>query len=790
MGQSSSSVKTSYYNFPDLVPYFGSTSMVQEGCDQLVELFTKELGSNVSTIYQVNKTTQTLSLISYSNLSQHLVRSMATFNLSSNEGGLLKTVLNTREPILIQNLEENPISIEFIDEIQKKKLRYALFMVFGSESESIFISSNYYSDSVPEHWLKDNFAKVFFDELGLLFSRIELKEKVSLLEKQIHVDRKVINQKSQEIILKSNQLDFFDTKLKSVVEVMLSAYSDLNELINSIFTVMSNLLDMETIGMGKVNEQFITLQHIYDKENILRVGDNFPAVDMYTVKVKSAKKDETVEMKNLFRTAKFVNHPVYMHLGFNTFFTTPIVIDNEPFGILFAASKDIKSITSFEEDLLHFLAQKISFELQKIHMENRISSHTKDVERSNQELKIITQLGAQLTSELNFDKLLGSILKALTDVTGCEDASLFLYDQNSDELVIRMVAQEKHKSIEGFRMPSTKGIAGWVFSNKQSQIVNSTKNDERHDKKVDSLLNHKTESILCSPLLDRDNMALGCIQLINKMDATGYVERDQNFLELLVPFISVALKNASLFTLEQETTRQAQEAQKLKSEFLSNMSHELRTPLTSIIAYTDIMYRDYDVFNELQKKSIDRIKISSQHLLNLINDILDLSKIEAGMMTIYKTEVDLHSIIINAVSTLEAQCQQKGLYLKYVPPEDSVITKTDEIRLKQIVINLISNAVKFTETGGITVTLKHDYEVVSIVVEDTGIGIPDESKQLIFESFRQADGSASRKAGGTGLGLSISQRIAKLLGGIIELESEVGKGSTFTIRLPYERGFV
>lgn len=160
------------------------------------------------------------------------------------------------------------------------------------------------------------------------------------------------------------------------------------------------------------------------------------------------------------------------------------------------------------------------------------------------------------------------------------------------------------------------------------------------------------------------------------------------------------------------------------------------------------------------------------------------------MMTIHKTEVDLQSIIQAASSTFELQSQQKGIQLQVLPPKDRVILMTDEIRVKQILINLISNALKFTEEGGIFISFESRGDFIYISVKDTGTGIPEEAKDIIFESFRQVDGSASRKAGGTGLGLSISQKLATLLGGKLELESEVGVGSTFTLVLPYERGFL
>ncbi|MBN8704655.1 MAG: GAF domain-containing sensor histidine kinase [Bacteroidetes bacterium] len=764
---------------------------LNEGVQLVCDYCSQTLKSTVVLAYQYQKAADIISLIGSVNLNPNLMRSVSTFHIHRNEGGILNSCLSAKDVVLSRNVDEAPICLEFMEEIQAKRLSSAVVLPVGIGNEPRFLFSLFFNSENSPAFVDESQLQFVASHLSVLISRLEMKDKLEILEKQVHVDRKIINQKSTDIQKKGEQLDNIDTKLRRVVEVMLSGSRDQETLMKDTFKVVSDLLNMETIGMGHSSGDFLVLEYIYDKENILRQGDQFPSLDHFKVTVKGGGHNQDMDMKNPFTMKKYVNHPVYQHLGFSTFFSTPILINQVPYGTLFAASKFVKTISMFEEDMLYFLAHKLAFELEKRQMENKIYEHSKELERSNQELKTINLLGQAITSVLDQGALLKTILKSLVQASECEDASLFLYDDSTDELIISMVASEANKSIEGFRMPSTKGIAGWVFTNRHSQIVNNTGTDKRHDKGVDKILQHRTDSILCTPIIGPDNMIYGVVQLINKLDENGYVQRDLEYMEMLMPFISIALKNAKLFTMEQETTRKAQQAQALKSEFLSNMSHELRTPLTSIIAYTDILLRDYETFNDRQKKSVDRIKMSSKHLLNLINDILDLSKIEAGMMNIHKSEVDLAMIIYSAVSTFELQTQQKGIQLNVTPPESRVVLLTDEIRVKQVLINLVSNALKFTDEGGIFITFGElSEQQVFISVKDTGTGIPDESKELIFESFRQADGSASRKAGGTGLGLSISQKLATLLGGRLELESEVGVGSTFTLLLPYDRGLI
>lgn len=788
----STSEETRFRFLNDLTDLLTQEISAEQLFPLLSELLANGFGAETVFIYQYNHVTSVLSLSGCSNFTSVNTKIISSFNIERGEGGALNSVIRTSEIGYLKNLDETPISLEFLEIIKNQKLISALLFPISIGDTPLAVVALCFNKALSPEIAEQKFLKYLTNHLGVLFSRNQLKERLEVMEKQVSVDRKIIVQKSQDLQKKGEKIGSIDSQLKTVVEVMLSSYADLPTLIQNIFLVVSDILNMDTIAMGRKNDEFIELDYVYDKERILKVGDQFPSLDIFKIEIKGANSssNQLVELKNPFNIKKFHNHPVYSHLGFATFLSAPLVLNREPYGIIFAVSKDIVNFSPYTEDLLSFLAQKLSFELEKNIMEEKLQAYTLHLERSNNELKTITTVGQSITSILNFDILLHTILHELVNVTGCEDATLYLVDEETDELVIRLVAQEKHKSIEGFRMPTTKGIAGWTFTNKQSQIVNDTKQDNRHNVQVDKMLKHETQSILTTPIMDTTHNVLGVLQLINKIDKSGYTKRDLEFLELLAPYVYISLRNAKLFTIEQESTRKATEAQRLKSEFLSNMSHELRTPLTSIIAYTDILSRDYDSFNERQQKSVDRIKLSSQHLLNLINDILDLSKIEAGMMNIQKSEVDLDMLILSAISTFEIQTQQKGLQLQLMDTSEKVVFKTDEIRVKQILINLISNAIKFTESGGIYLSVETKSDKVYIAVRDTGIGIPEDSKELIFESFRQVDGSASRKAGGTGLGLAISQRLATLLDGTLELDSQVGSGSKFTLVLPYTKGVI
>jgi signal transduction histidine kinase len=230
-----------------------------------------------------------------------------------------------------------------------------------------------------------------------------------------------------------------------------------------------------------------------------------------------------------------------------------------------------------------------------------------------------------------------------------------------------------------------------------------------------------------------------------------------------------------------------EQASALKSQFLANISHEFRTPLNAILGYTFMLLNGISgSISGAQRKSLTRIDSNSRHLLALINDILDITRLEAGRMPLNVTTFKIASLVDEVVSELEPIVRRSNLAVKIKMKRSLPPMKTDRQKVKQIVLNLLNNAIKFTPAGSVTITGGYDARTrtASIAVCDTGVGIPEEDQSKIFEDFRQLDDSLTRGYGGTGLGLSICRRLAQMLGGSIELESRVGEGSTFTLRLP------
>jgi len=319
-----------------------------------------------------------------------------------------------------------------------------------------------------------------------------------------------------------------------------------------------------------------------------------------------------------------------------------------------------------------------------------------------------------------------------------------------------------------------------VISTGQSQILSRTAAsgwlEPVTTQQVESAAELGTGSAMITPLLGRGRV-LGAITFVTMDPERDYDEEDLVLAEELGRRAAIALDNARLY-------RDAQEANRAKADFLAVMSHELRTPLNAIMGYSDLL--DAEVSGELsdkQRRQIDRIRASARHLLQLIEEILSFARIESGGEEVRLAIAEAREIVEEAAAIAEPLAQAKGLDFR-VEDGVGITLETDPHKVRQILINLLSNAVKFTERGTVTLRVRTEDEAVLFDVIDTGIGIPAEQVDRIFDPFWQVERPNTRRAGGTGLGLSVSRRYVRLLRGEIIVQSEPGRGTCFTVRLP------
>jgi adenylate cyclase len=288
------------------------------------------------------------------------------------------------------------------------------------------------------------------------------------------------------------------------------------------------------------------------------------------------------------------------------------------------------------------------------------------------------------------------------------------------------------------------------------------------------------------PML-RDDVAIGAIAAM-QLEPRLFHESQVALLKTFASQAVIAIENVQLFNEIQDKNRQLEIASQHKSQFLSSMSHELRTPLNAVIGLTDMMVTNAAHFGtEKAQEPLKRVKAAGTHLLGLINQVLDLSKIEAGKLELSAETVNVGLLIDEVIGTARQLAEQNNNRLAVEAQDNLGSLTTDPMRLRQILLNLLSNACKFTKQGEVALRVRKVFEGRSwfeFVVADTGIGMSPEQQAGLFEEYNQADASIAKRYGGTGLGLAITRKLARLMGGDVTVASELNKGSVFTVRLP------
>ena len=299
----------------------------------------------------------------------------------------------------------------------------------------------------------------------------------------------------------------------------------------------------------------------------------------------------------------------------------------------------------------------------------------------------------------------------------------------------------------------------------------------------EAFLSLDVRALLAVPLL-REEGIIGAL-IVRRHQPGNF---DQPIIDLMQSFASqssLAIQNARLFQEIEEKSRQLAVASQHKSQFLANMSHELRTPLNAVLGYTELMQDG--LYGELVpdiKDVLGRIQKNGTHLLGLINDVLDLSKIEAGQLVLSIDDYSVANVVHTVLSATESLAAAKKLPLKVDMSDDLPVGQGDERRITQVLLNLVGNAIKFTDAGEVRIAVTKVNSLFAVAVADTGPGIPDAERTRIFQEFHQGDSSITKKKGGTGLGLAIAKRIVELHGGRLWVESRLGEGSTFRLELP------
>jgi GAF domain-containing protein/anti-sigma regulatory factor (Ser/Thr protein kinase) len=496
---------------------------------------------------------------------------------------------------------------------------------------------------------------------------------------------------------------------------------------------------------------------------------------------------EIVQVEDATNDSNYRYSSVQRAVGYRTIAAVPMVRETQAIGVIVTWRLETRSFSSKQITLLKTFADQAVIAIENVRLFKELEARTGELTRSVAQLTALGEISRAVSSTLDVETVLETIVSRASQLAGADGCAIYEYDAGEQAFHVRATHGIDAALVETLRaMPFRKaeGVMGRATETREPiQISDIAAPGAYQTRFRDVLVGAGYRAALSVPLL-REEEIIGSLSLLRKVPGDFRPE----VIEILKTFATqsaLAIQNARLFREIADKSRQLEVASRHKSEFLANMSHELRTPLNAIIGFSEVLNeRMFGELNEKQEEYLKDIHASGQHLLSLINDILDLSKIEAGQMELELTDFDLPAAMDNAVTLVRERASRRGVALRTAVGERVGMIRGDERKIRQVLLNLLSNAIKFTPEGGrVEVGAALADGVVEVSVSDTGVGIAPEDQEAVFEEFRQV-GASSAKHEGTGLGLALCRKFIELHGGTIRVTSAVGAGSTFTFRLP------
>ncbi len=378
----------------------------------------------------------------------------------------------------------------------------------------------------------------------------------------------------------------------------------------------------------------------------------------------------------------------------------------------------------------------------------------------------VIEISRDLASTLDLDTLLNDIVRAAADITNAEAASILLYDDTARQLYFQVATNIDEPTMRGLVVPLDNSIAGWIVTNRQSVRIDDAHKDSRHFSEVEQTIGYSTKSLLGIPLITK-NKVVGVLEVLNKKRGR-FTDPDESMLTVLGAQAAVAIENARLFQ---------------QSDLISEFVHELRTPLASLGTATYLLLRP-EMSREQRDQIVNNIHNETLRLNSLASSFLDLARLESGRVQFRKTRFSAADLIYECRDVMMSKAQEADIQIRVDVPGDMPLMEADRDKIKQVLLNLLSNAIKYNRpNGSVIITGNFSDDEISITLEDTGLGIPEESIPHLFQKFYRVREHEGRAAG-TGLGLSICKQIIQGHNGRIEVKSKPGVGTSFTVHLP------
>jgi signal transduction histidine kinase/HAMP domain-containing protein len=470
--------------------------------------------------------------------------------------------------------------------------------------------------------------------------------------------------------------------------------------------------------------------------------------------------------------------------GVRTILAVPLLREGLAIGVLVQTRPVVEPFTDKQIELVTTFADQAVIAIENVRLFDEVQARTRELAQSVEELRALGEVSQAVNSTLDLETVLNTIVAKAAQLAGTEAGAIYVHDETTREFGLRATYGMSKDLIDA--MMDRHG----TFSNAVASAIAAREPHQIPDLRVlppdpvnDLILQMGYRARLLMPLVAPEG-PIGAL-VVRRKEAGEFPKNTVDLMQTFAAQSVLAIQNARLFSEIGEKSRQLEVASQHKSQFLANMSHELRTPLNAILGYTELILDN--IYGEVPDKArvtLERIQSNGRHLLGLINDVLDLSKIEAGQLTLSLADYSIKDVVHNVYGAVESLATGKNLALKVELPKDLPTARGDERRLTQVLLNLVGNAIKFTDTGEVAIKTSTADGTITVAVHDTGPGIAEADRGKIFEEFQQADSSSTKQKGGTGLGLAIAKRIIEMHGGRLWVESEVGHGSTFSFSVP------
>jgi two-component system, NtrC family, sensor kinase len=472
--------------------------------------------------------------------------------------------------------------------------------------------------------------------------------------------------------------------------------------------------------------------------------------------------------------------------GFRSLMIAPMLRESSAMGTIHVHRATPGRFTEKEVALLETFASQAVIAIENVRLFKELQAQTTALTRSVGQLTALGEVGQAISSTLDLETVLKTIVSHAIQLTGLDGGAIYEYDEHSEEFRLQMSENAAEDVMQVAREEPIRlgdGAVGRAGVTREPVQVPDTLDESYQSERRELLIRSGYRAVLAVPLL-RESHLLGALLVTRKTPGPFGAESVQ-VLKTFAAQSALAIQNARLFREVAEKGKQLEEASQHKSQFLASMSHELRTPLNAILGFNEMILDEiYGPVTPDVRSPLEEMQASGKHLLRLINNVLDLAKIEAGRMELSLYEYSVHDTVESVRSTLRSIAAEKGLELLTVVPADIPLAYGDPGRIAQCLLNLAGNALKFTKAGKVEIGAKLEGDQLVYRVADTGVGIPVEKIGSLFTEFKQIDATIASEYGGTGLGLSITKKFIEMHGGRIWIESELGKGSAFIFEVP------